>query len=480
MKRTFIIGALALTMGACTTLPEELHGIEDITGVEIGKGANAYEETTYRGAKLPDADFGRDEMIDVLTLIGKQKGEIDDELFESLLTEKLFRCEDRFMLDDDNTWTWAFDWVGRPVLGTIMPTEEGIYYEKHVPGCGSVGDFGYEYMYREGYQGWYSSYEWSYDAETHTLKTTTDYGFELEAEVLYFDGSKAVLLGHVGGVAWIGWKDNHEEVGPSFEEELYLFEFSDGRDKFLEGYLTWEEYNAMMEEFLNRYSEYEGAKMPEKEKGEGDYYSAYEEMMDMLNYIEIYGVEVRDEVMRKRLDDSIIVFHCTYTQRTNDEGEKQWQRMNRDYINAVMCNNDGSGYASTITCAHDGVVEQWMAAEGYNGWYENIEWNYDESSNILRTSNGDITCEAEVVYFDGTSHFILRGHIAGISETMTNELGEVSPQSDVEFFDVQFGKRIIASYDETTGTHNEITRDNFTQGFYSYEDYCAKADEYAE
>jgi hypothetical protein len=63
---------------------------------------------------------------------------------------------------------------------------------------------------------------------------------------------------------------------------------------------------------------------------------------------------------------------------------------------------------------------------------------------------------------------------------MTNELGEVSPQSDVEFFEVQFGKRIIVSYDETTGTHNEITRDNFTQGFYGYEEYRAKADEYAE
>ena len=471
---------MALMMGACSTLPAELEEIQGVTGVDVGSGSNAYDNSTYRGAKLPESPEGRSDMIEVLTLIGKQNGEIDDELFESKLTEKLFSCKNRFMREDDDTWTWAFNWCGAPVLGTIMPTDDGLYYETSEPGCASVGDFGHEYMHKEGYHGWYQTYEWSYDADTHTLKTTTGRDFKLEAEVLYFDGERAVLLGHVGGVAWYGWRGNDPTVRLSFKEELYLFEFIDGRDKFLEGYLPWEEYNAMMEEFLNRYSEYEGAKMPGKEKSEGDYYSEYEEMMDMLNHMELYGGEVRDEVMRKRIDDSIIVFHCTYTQRTNDEGEKQWQRMNRDYINAVMCNNDGSGYASTITCAHDGAVEQWMAAEGYNGWCENIEWSYDESSNILRTSNGDITCEAEVVYFDGTSHFILRGHIAGISETMTNELGEVTPQSDVEFFDVQFGKRLIVSYDETTGTHNEITRDNFTQGFYGYEEYRAKADEYAE
>lgn len=471
MKRSFIIGAIALMMGACSTLPEGFEDIKGVAGVDVGNGSNAYDKTTYRGAKLPPQEHGGSEMIELLTLIGKQSGEIDDELFESLLTEKLFSCKNRFMLDDDNTWTWAFDWVGGPVLGTIMPTEEGIYYETSMPGCAFVGDFGHDYMHKEGYEGWYNTYEWSYDADTHTLKTTTGHDFKLEAEVLYFDGTRAVLVGHVGGVAWYGWRGNDATVRLSFKEELYLFEFIDGRDKFLDGYIAEEEYNTIMNEYLNRYSEYEGAKMPEKGNG-------YEEMMYMLNTIE-QSRGISNEYMNKRLNEWLISCNRIYTQRENEQGEKQWQIASGEYHNAVMCNTDGSGHVSTSTRGSDGAMEQWMADEGYYGWYEDITWSYDANSHILTTSNGVVTCQAEVVFFDSSTHVILKGHVAGISETTTNELGEVVPVSDVEFFDAMFCVNIILSYDEATGDVGEVSRDNFLDGYYSYDDYWTKADLFA-
>lgn len=251
MRRLFIIGVVALLMGACGTISEEVKGIQNPTGKDIGGGGNTHEDTTFRGAKLPDMEMGGSEMKELIALIDKQQGDIDDELFEEMLTEKLFKCKNRFMKDDDNTWTWAFMWDGGVILGTIMPTKDGIYYDTYEPGCGYVGDSGHEYMQKEGYKGWYTTYEWSYDADTHTLKTTTDYDFKLEAEVLYFDGNKAVLVGHVGGTAWVGCRGNDSTLRLAFEEELYLFEFADGRDKYLEGFLPKEEYDAMIDNYLN-------------------------------------------------------------------------------------------------------------------------------------------------------------------------------------------------------------------------------------
>jgi hypothetical protein len=124
-------------------------------------------------------------------------------------------------------------------------------------------------------------------------------------------------------------------------------------------------------------------------------------------------------------------------------------------------------------------MEQWMADEGYYGWYEDITWSYDANSHILTTSNGVVTCQAEAVFFDSSTHVILKGHVAGISETTTNELGEVVPVSDVEFFDAMFCVNIILSYDETTGDVGEVSRDNFLDGYYSYNDYWTKADLFA-
>lgn len=476
---------MALT--SCESPFEDYKHLDDINGVDINDNKGGKEYISYRGAALPKEEYGGYyEMIDVLELIGEQKGEIDDALFEQLLKERLFKCTDRFMMDTSDDaieeygteyyWTWAYDWIGGTILGTIMCTEEGIYYETGEPGCASVGDYATEYMHKQGYHGWYTTDKWSYDAETNTLKTVTGQDmnkeFNLEAEVLYFDGKKAVLLGHVGGVAWYGWRGSDPEVKLSFKEELYLFEFAEGREKFLDGYLPKDEYNAMMEAFDTRYNEYEGAKMPEKGAG-------YEEMIELLNMVDSFEGKVDDYWTEKFLKEKLIPIQTIYTQRTNDAGELQWQKRDFDYIRTIMCNDAGDGYISYNTRHEEGDMEKWMQEQGYYGWYENLSWSYDTSTNTLTTTLGELTCKAEIV-FSNNWDIVLRGHVAGITETTTDESGMVVPVSDFELISFRFANSITLGRDETTGDFAKITRETFLNGYYTYDAYWAKAEEFGK
>ena len=488
MKRTLTLLSLCtLVLTSCESPFADYKHLEDISGVEINDNNGGKEYISYRGAALPKEEIGGYyEMIDVLELIAKQKGEIDDAQFEQLLKERLFKCTDRFMMDTDDYaieeygteyyWTWAFGWDGGPVLGTIMCTEDGLYYEISEPGCASVGDHAIEYMHKQGYHGWYTTNKWSYDAETNTLKTTTGQDlnkeFNLEAEVLYFDGKKAVLLGHVGGVAWYGWRASDPEVRLSFKEELYLFEFAEGRETFLEGYLPKDEYNAMIEAYETRYEEYEGAKMPEKGAG-------YEEMMEVLNMVDSFNGGADDYWIEKFIKEKLIPVHTMYTQRTNDAGELQWQKRDFDYIRTIMCNDAGDGYISYNTRYEEGDMEAWMQEQGYYGWYENLSWSYDTRTNTLTTTMGELTCKAEIVYSTNWD-IVLKGHVAGISETTTDESGKVVPVSDVELIPFRFANSITLGRDETLGETISLTRETFLSGYYTYDAYWAKAEEFGK
>lgn len=488
MRRTLkLLSLCALALTSCNNPFADLGHLENVDGVKFNDGKGSKDYISYREAALPKEEYGGyHEMIDVLELIGEQKGEIDDALFEQLLNERLFSCTNRFMMDTSDYaieeygteyyWTWAFEWIGTPVLGTIMCTEDGIYYETSEPGCASAGNSDIAYMCDQGIHGWYYTNEWSYDAATNTLKTVTgqalDKEFKLEAEVLYFDGEKAVLLGHVGGVARYGWSGSDQEVRLSFKEELYLFEFKDGRDEFLDGYLTAEEYNTMIEAYRNRYTEYEGAKMPEKGAG-------YEEMMEILNMVDSFDGNVKNDWFNKFLRDKLIPVRSIYTQRTNDAGEKQWTKVEYDYIHALMCNDGGTAYISYNTRNEKGDMEEWMTAHGYYGWYEELTWSYDASTHILTTTLGNTTFEAEVAY-SNTWEIVLKGHVAGITETTTNEQGEVVPVSDVELISFRFANKISLGYDEAIDGYLDLTRDNFFDGYYPYDEYWAKAEEFGK
>lgn len=254
MKRLLITLAIVAFGAVACQQYGDLAKYRNIPGVEVGEvQEDGTQHVSYRDVALPDADFGRAEMLAVLSLIGDQKGDIDDSLFVERLLNNVFSPIDRFMKDTENKyggdqWEWAKDLTGGPVFCDLLFAEDGNYYIPTSPGCASVGDPATEYMHQQGYHGWFTAEDWSYDADTDTL-TTFDSGFELKAKILFFDGERVVLLGHLGGVASIGWCGSNNNIRVICDEELYLYTFSDERDSFFEGLLPVDEYNAMVDEF---------------------------------------------------------------------------------------------------------------------------------------------------------------------------------------------------------------------------------------
>ena len=158
---------------------------------------------------MPDKSDGREQMEAILSLVEEQEGAIDSEQLIATLTSQLFVCTQRFMLIHDlkgeeaDHWSWGNEWVGGKMCYTL-----------------SLGDDGKLF-----YTGKDKKYA---------------------AKVLYFDGQRAVLEGHVVPMS-LYEGEGYKVTSP---EELYLFEFKDGRDTFLNGFeLTYEEFIAMLEEF---------------------------------------------------------------------------------------------------------------------------------------------------------------------------------------------------------------------------------------
>lgn len=253
MKRLFITLMGIALLAACSAPIGEYANVADVPGVEAGDGENDYNEhTRYQGALI--ANNG--DMVYLLELIGKQKGEIDDDLLLQRFSNSYIDATDGYMTSGtyDNTdeeWTWAYDWVGGHILGTIALNDDGTYYTRNrIGGCEPDPFEGY--LYERGIYGWYSEHnDWSYERETNTLITHNEaFGLELRAEVLYFDGRKAVMLGHIAGIASIGWnRYNNYEGGICHRLELYLVEFPEQRDEFFNHYVNSDEYNDLMNEY---------------------------------------------------------------------------------------------------------------------------------------------------------------------------------------------------------------------------------------
>lgn len=207
------------------------------------------EPEYYCDALLPDEDYGRDEMKALLELVESQEGEIDDKFFEERIVSAIFDCTDRFMLDNPEQWSWAMEYVGRNMFDRVRFDADGTYLHRGDYGCSLVGNDAYERLLDEGHIGWHHKDTWHYEAETNTLVTSLGEDYELRAEVLYFDGTRAVLLGHVGGLSFIAYDDDGGSI--AFNKELFRISFlSDGRDTYLDGYaLTYEEYMALFNEY---------------------------------------------------------------------------------------------------------------------------------------------------------------------------------------------------------------------------------------
>lgn len=222
MKRIiFMSMAVMLTLTACDAISDD--GI-------IGE---------YQGVTLPELENGGEEMNALLDLAESQNGPIDDALFVQALKESVFVCTDRYMLyekDQKREWRWAFNYVGGRVTGAVMMEDDKVYtiHDDNTNANPAGLEFA-SYMRTLGYDGWYNTNEWSYDANTNTLITKYD-GQMLAAKVLYFGMGKVVVEGHVLGVATL--------IGntPRFSNELCLFEFKPVREEFLKGKASAEEY----------------------------------------------------------------------------------------------------------------------------------------------------------------------------------------------------------------------------------------------
>ena len=185
----------------------------------------------YQGVVLPELENGGKEMNALLDLAESQNGPIDDALFVQALKESVFVCTDRYILKDDK-WRWALNLIGGSATGAVM-MEGDKFYTIHdgISEADPKGPAPVVYLKGLGYKGWYNANPWSYDAETNTLTTKAN-DFTLTAKVLYFGMGKAVLEGFVVGVA-----------NPvAYKNELYLFEFRDIREEFLDKRLSAEEY----------------------------------------------------------------------------------------------------------------------------------------------------------------------------------------------------------------------------------------------
>lgn len=91
MRKLFFVLIVGLCLAACSSPFGIYEDLAKIPGVMPGEGDNNYNEnTTYKGALLPWSARGREDMVDMLKLIGTQKGEIDDALFIESLNNKLF------------------------------------------------------------------------------------------------------------------------------------------------------------------------------------------------------------------------------------------------------------------------------------------------------------------------------------------------------------------------------------------------------
>ena len=263
MRRMYIILALAAMVAvACEKdqLPEDRPNNDSS---EINPEDNKNDEEpawlydNFMGYDMPDLDERRQEMEATLRVVDSQEGEVDDELFVEMLLSSVMDFSEQY-LTEGTYWTSCDDWAGGEYCGTLIMMEDGTCYDHSHEGCAFI-EFD-SFLHERGYKGTYYTTLWSYDAETHTLNTVYSpdyYNIEMSAEVLYFDGEEAILVGHIAGVAIVAMnKYNNYTTGISHEMELYRLKFTDSRDTFFDGYASPEEYAALKEEFETMYPDY--------------------------------------------------------------------------------------------------------------------------------------------------------------------------------------------------------------------------------
>ena len=263
MKRVYIILALAaMALVACEMgIEPQDRPVDDpseINEEDIEDEEPAWLYDSYKGYDMPVSECYREDMEATLCLIDTQEGEVNDELFAEMLISKVMHFTEQYLTFHAGYWTSSHEWDGGDYGGSLMMMEDGTCYDHSYPGCAFI-EFD-AFLHEKGYKGTYYTTLWSYDAESHTLNTIYSpdyYNISMSAELLYFDGVEAVMVGHIAGVAVVGAsRTNDYKTGIIHEFELYRFEFTDGRDTFLDGFASPEEYDALKEEWESTHPDY--------------------------------------------------------------------------------------------------------------------------------------------------------------------------------------------------------------------------------
>jgi hypothetical protein len=242
---------------------DNVPGLEN--GVDTESGKNY---TTYMGHELPESNQTLQNMMDVLHLVSMQQGEIDDEKFVAMFTSAPLRTESIFMADvvegTKCAWYGQYDYVGISYGGTIQADDNGKIISIFSP---TPGDLDIEYhMEMWGIKGFYSTYFWEYNEDSNILLSSYSEGGEkLVAELLYFDGTQAVMLGKIAGISNTGKMVDGSGREIITKYELHHLIFDEG------GKLSIEEYaQTFMYEWLQEICDVE-AQMESIMLNHGDY-----------------------------------------------------------------------------------------------------------------------------------------------------------------------------------------------------------------
>ena len=194
----------------------------------------------YDGVVLPERQLSRDIMNDMLNLIEQQDGRFSDKDLLDALSTKQIKYGAIYYVDDSDTeacvWRNVGEKDGYKTPGNMLADDGGVVLASHKLDV-TYNDWfeGHiaHYLAQQGYDGWYSTHRWSYNAATNVFATVVNGKEEIyEAEVMYFDENTLILKGKIGGM----------DVGTEQYDNLYLFELTGKHDSFFERRTSGEEY----------------------------------------------------------------------------------------------------------------------------------------------------------------------------------------------------------------------------------------------
>jgi len=170
--------------------------------------------------------IGDPAIVEMENLIAKQKGKFDDNELLAKLHSTAMVHSGKIFRYIDNTWQQTLKFGGGPTIGYIF-YENGTGSIYHGPCCADPEGSGY-----------YSTYQYEYDAKSNTLTTIEDNKFE--AKVLYFKDDTIILEGYVIG----NYADDYHRLIMNFSDER--------REELLNSDIpTFEEWKKMEEEHNN-------------------------------------------------------------------------------------------------------------------------------------------------------------------------------------------------------------------------------------